>query len=414
MAVASLASRLRHGRLAPLRRRLPAVTAAAATVAAGRGHRWFAAWLAAVAAAGYGTVYARARARGRAATAEHRARMGRLRLDVLTTFYITCIGSMEAELEEYPRYDRRKHEMRYRILARLATRHAPPGATVVDVGCASALVLDLVRAARGTRGVGFDLSPFGLRQRASRADPPLLARAVVENMPLGNRAADVVVFSEVIEHLVDAYAGLREVGRVCRPGGTLVLTTNNACEMPTVSPLRDPLSWVERVAARNHPGILAFRNLTWHDPINESVDPLPRSAPTYVPHIHFTGRELRELAADAGFDPVSEASFEFPAPQSRCADWLRSLSRSRPRLGDLASDGIEAVCSRLPGVRMMGTHHEMVFRKVREPRAEPVTPWWPRLLVPATPDDDGRAAPSPATGAVREPSPRELAGMAAS
>lgn len=51
------------------------------------------------------------------------------------------------------------------------------GDTLVDVGCASALVLDRAGAAVSLRRIGFDLSGYGLRQRQARPDPPLLAVA---------------------------------------------------------------------------------------------------------------------------------------------------------------------------------------------------------------------------------------------
>ena len=307
--------------------------------------------------------------------------MRRLQPAVMRQFYVRCIGSMEEELKDYPRYDQRKHALRYRIVGDLTVRHASPGATVVDVGCASALVLDQVRAARGGRGIGFDLSPFGVHQRGARPDPPTLAQAVVEHIPLRSGIADVVVFSEVIEHLLDAYAGLREVSRISRDGAMLVLTTNNGSEMPCVSPLSDPLTWVERMVGWWLPGILAFRNITWHDPINREADPLPDDAPTYVPHVHFSAAELTELAADAGFERVWAGSFEFPAPQSRLADLLRQVGERHPRAADLAADAIEHVSASIPGVNRMGTHHALVFRKVREPLPDARRPWWVAALV---------------------------------
>jgi len=383
--------RVRHGRrLAPVRRHLPATLAAAGAVAAQRGRGRLAAGLLAGAAVGFAAQYRRGRARGLADTAEHVRRMRRLRPDVLRHFYVTCIGSMEAELEEYPAYDRRKHDLRYRRVIRAALRHTPPGGTVVDVGCASAMVLDSLHAARGTRGVGFDLAPYGLHQRGHRPDPPVLAQAIVEEIPLGDGVADVVVFSEVIEHLIDAYVGLREVSRVMRPGGVMVLTTNNGSEMPVVSPLVDPGMWVERLLGRWRPRLLGFRNITWHAPINAEADPLPADAPTYAPHFHFAFAELRDLAADAGFELLAEGSFEFPAPQSPLAERLRRLSERRPWLGNLLSDGLELAVAATPGLNLMGTHHELVFRKVGEPLAEPRVPWWPAALVSAA---AGESAP---------------------
>src|SRR5438445_13046633 len=108
----ALAHRLRHSdRLAPVRRHLP-LAATVAGVASTRREPRRGLVLLTLGGLGFVRTWRRSRELGRAATAEHIARMRRLRRDVVQRFYTTCIGSMEAELEEYPEYDRRKHELR--------------------------------------------------------------------------------------------------------------------------------------------------------------------------------------------------------------------------------------------------------------------------------------------------------------
>ena len=375
-----LAAFARQARRSPaatqVRRHLPLASACLGVVALARRRGGPAVVLAGISTAGFVRTYRITRRTGKTGLADHLVKLRRLRPEVLARFYVQCIASMEAELELYPLYDQRKHELRYRRVTREVLRAAVAGDTVVDVGCASGLVLDRVHARVPIRRVGFDLAGYGLRERMARPCPPLLAQAVVEDIPLREGIADVVVFSEVIEHLVDAYAGLRDVSRICRPGATLVLTTNNSSEMPEISPLRDPLTWVERLVGRRRPSVLAFRNVMWPVPIDRIVDPLPESAPTFAPHVHFAEVELERLAADAGFDLVRAGSFEFPAPQSPFADRLRRLTARSPRAGNLLSDGVERVIGAVPEINRMGTHHLLVFKRNRPPRPFPEPPWW--------------------------------------
>lgn len=374
----------RSPRLAPLRRHLPAALALTAWTARRR-HPAAASALAAVALGGWGRTYLADRRRHAALMEEQRARMARLRPEVLAAFYRHCISSMEEELASFPRYDRRKHEQRYRLVADLATRFVEPGAVVVDVGCASGVVLDLLAASCPIRAVGFDLAAYGLLQRRSRPRPPLLAQAVVEAIPLGDEVADLVLFSEVIEHLVDAAAGMREVSRITKLGGHVLLTTNNAAEMPDRSPVVDPLLWFERWLAVRWPKVLSFRNLTWPEPIHPSVDPLPREAPTYAPHIHYSPVELRRLADRCGMETVLEGSFEYPVPQSRLAEWLRCLSAFAPDLGDRCSDFVDRALGTLPGVHRLGTHTLLVLRKTRPTPASVPDGWWPGSVASLAP-----------------------------
>ena len=59
--------------------------------------------------------------------------------------------------------------------------------------------------------------------------------------------------SEVIEHLMRPDHAVWEVSRVLRDGGVFVMTTNNASEMPCISPLRNPLAWVEKALGATNP-----------------------------------------------------------------------------------------------------------------------------------------------------------------
>ena len=55
-----------------------------------------------------------------------------------------------------------------------------------------------------------------------------LVPANLERLPFPDEAFDVVVCVQVIEHLVAPQLGIDQLARVLRPGGTLVLSTDNA------------------------------------------------------------------------------------------------------------------------------------------------------------------------------------------
>jgi SAM-dependent methyltransferase len=98
-------------------------------------------------------------------------------------------------------------------------------AVVIDVGCGDGSALAVAaRQNPGHRFAGVDWSAGALRQ--ARALGLEVLRGGMD-LPVADGAADVVIMSEVIEHLVDPDAAVAEVRRVLRPGGSLLLSTPN-------------------------------------------------------------------------------------------------------------------------------------------------------------------------------------------
>jgi dolichol-phosphate mannosyltransferase len=89
---------------------------------------------------------------------------------------------------------------------------------VLDVGCGtSRIVVDLPAA------VGLDIAYRKLRWL--RRLHPRVIQATCTTLPFPDGSFDAVINSEVIEHVADDAGILREMHRILRPGGTLILGT---------------------------------------------------------------------------------------------------------------------------------------------------------------------------------------------
>jgi SAM-dependent methyltransferase len=113
-------------------------------------------------------------------------------------------------------------------MLREVLRDADAPASVVDVGCGDGAATILASQINpGHRIVGVDWSADALRHARRRG--LTLVRAEVESagLPIASGSADVVIMSELIEHLVDPDSALEESWRVLKPGGTLLLSTPN-------------------------------------------------------------------------------------------------------------------------------------------------------------------------------------------
>ena len=77
------------------------------------------------------------------------------------------------------------------------------------------------------RILGMDWSQMALKQAQDRGVLVVRASTDGSGLPLADASVDVVIMSEIIEHLVDPDGALDEAWRVLRPGGTLLLSTPN-------------------------------------------------------------------------------------------------------------------------------------------------------------------------------------------
>jgi SAM-dependent methyltransferase len=101
------------------------------------------------------------------------------------------------------------------------------GGIAVDVGCGTGRALLPLRAAVGPAGtvVALDVTPEMLAAARTAIEA---ARAVpvvgdARTLPLADASVDAVFAAGLLNHLPDSVAGLRELARVTRPGGVLVL-----------------------------------------------------------------------------------------------------------------------------------------------------------------------------------------------
>lgn len=118
----------------------------------------------------------------------------------------------------------------YRRRLRLVRRFLPPQARVLDVGCAAGYFLRVVQA------LGCDVYGVEVSAPIAAAAIDALGRervhvgtlqAAVAAMPLEPSSFDLITLWDVIEHVPDPQGLLRQARALLRPGGRLLLETQN-------------------------------------------------------------------------------------------------------------------------------------------------------------------------------------------
>ncbi|MGD3106346.1 class I SAM-dependent methyltransferase [Streptomyces sp. YGL11-2] len=191
---------------------------------------------------------------------------------------------------------------------------APP-ATVLDIGCGDGTAAATAATPlAGHRIIGVDWSQDALRRAATRIPTVVRGELTDGGLPFATGSADAVLFSEVIEHLVDPDAALDELRRVLRPGGHLMLSTPNLA------------AWYNR-------GLL----LAGIQPVFSEVSLRAihgRPGTQVVGHLRlYTARALRGFLTASGFDVIQIAG----APYHDVPRPLRPLDRAACHIPPLAS-----------------------------------------------------------------------------
>ena len=124
-------------------------------------------------------------------------------------------------------WDRRYHVERLKRVAALLERALEAGDRFLDAGCGTGEYLTIAAHYGASTTVGIDISVGYCTRAASTARTASVALAHAAMLPFPDRAFDVVLCSEVIEHLPakSAQRAMQELTRVA--ARSLIVTTPN-------------------------------------------------------------------------------------------------------------------------------------------------------------------------------------------
>ena len=190
------------------------------------------------------------------------------------------------------RMTRNEADMSFKKRVRAVFDWLPPrdDLRILDCACGRGFYLNMYRHVSNCELVGLELDAAIIRkaQRNVGYLPGItLVQGDIYRLPFPDDYFDGVILSEILEHVADDVAGLREVWRVLKPGGVVAITVPNA----------------------NYP--------FWWDPINKTLEKLFNThiscgplAGIWANHLRLYARDdLRAAVEAGGFIVEAERNF---------------------------------------------------------------------------------------------------------
>lgn len=126
--------------------------------------------------------------------------------------------------------------------------HVPHGVRLLDVGCGRTAAFLQAVSPRIDYGVGVDFKVKEMQLNNIQTVQLKLA----EELPFADSSFDVVTLLAVLEHIEHEKPILKEIRRVLKPGGKLILTVPSVWSQPILEFLSYRLKIVDEAEIRDH------------------------------------------------------------------------------------------------------------------------------------------------------------------
>ncbi|MEI7652774.1 MAG: class I SAM-dependent methyltransferase [bacterium] len=107
-----------------------------------------------------------------------------------------------------------------------------PCDNLLDLGCWDGFIMErIIEKHKAKKVIGVDNAISAVERGRKRGLDIRLIKSVDEELPFEDGTFNCVIAGEIIEHLYDVNSFIKEIHRVLKPGGQLIITTPNLASL---------------------------------------------------------------------------------------------------------------------------------------------------------------------------------------
>ena len=112
------------------------------------------------------------------------------------------------------------------VLLRKLVMLKKKGSLVLEAGCGMSTIMNSLSLAE-YNVVGLDISAIALRNARKKYRQPILVLGDINSLPFKDDSFDMIYNVGVMEHFIDPYQPLQEIGRILKSPGTILVAVPN-------------------------------------------------------------------------------------------------------------------------------------------------------------------------------------------
>lgn len=209
-------------------------------------------------------------------------------------FFADCRAGYEQYLGSSEKLQNFRH-----VLEKI--REIKPQGKFLDIGCATGVFLDMAKK-DGYDVVGVDVSAFACEYAQEHFGIPTFC-GKIEDLPLKEKSFDVITMWDVLEHVPDPNAFLKNVWKLLKDDGILFLLTINDASL---------MGWIANGMYR-----LSLKQVNYFTKV---IHPIHHN-------FHFAENHLLQYLGNNGFSVVWKEKREMPVSNIEGGPVLKTMAR---------------------------------------------------------------------------------------